>query len=238
MGICVACFTRDIAGALGLHRAAVVQYLRPEIIGFVLGASGRGSDLSESSSRAGFCPAGALLSGYVCHDRRVGVPGLSVAGIPAALRRRLERHTGIVGLTAGIGIGVLFLTARVQSRPAAGPRRRRSGGSCRPLPRHSWSCFWRPLSWAHCRGGSDRSDLFLHNRAWIGLCAHRDFARRRYCLSAFSRSAVAFCTVGAVRDLILVQRYVPAQRRHRTVVAALLPISPWSVQARVCRISR
>jgi uncharacterized protein len=32
MGICVACFSRDIAGALGLHRAATVQYIRPEII--------------------------------------------------------------------------------------------------------------------------------------------------------------------------------------------------------------
>jgi hypothetical protein len=38
MGICVACMERDIAGALGLHRAALVQYIRPEIIGFVLGA--------------------------------------------------------------------------------------------------------------------------------------------------------------------------------------------------------
>ena len=37
MGVCVACFERDIAGALGLHRAAVVQYIRPEIIGFVFG---------------------------------------------------------------------------------------------------------------------------------------------------------------------------------------------------------
>ena len=36
MGICVACFERDIAGGLGLHRAGVVQYIRPEIIGFVL----------------------------------------------------------------------------------------------------------------------------------------------------------------------------------------------------------
>lgn len=34
MDICVACFERDIAGALGLHRANVVQYIRPEIIGF------------------------------------------------------------------------------------------------------------------------------------------------------------------------------------------------------------
>ena len=33
MGVCVACFERDIAGALGLHRAGVVQYLRPEIMG-------------------------------------------------------------------------------------------------------------------------------------------------------------------------------------------------------------
>ncbi|GAH60797.1 unnamed protein product, partial [marine sediment metagenome] len=38
MGICVACFIRDIAGAIGLHRAGVVQYIRPEIIGFLLGA--------------------------------------------------------------------------------------------------------------------------------------------------------------------------------------------------------
>lgn len=37
MGICVACFLRDIAGALGLHQAAVVQYLRPEIMEFLLG---------------------------------------------------------------------------------------------------------------------------------------------------------------------------------------------------------
>lgn len=36
MGICIACFGRDIAGALGLHRASAVQYIRPEIIPFVL----------------------------------------------------------------------------------------------------------------------------------------------------------------------------------------------------------
>ena len=38
MGICVACFERDIAGAVGFHQAKVVQYIRPEIIGFILGA--------------------------------------------------------------------------------------------------------------------------------------------------------------------------------------------------------
>lgn len=58
MGICVACFQRDIAGSLGLHRAAIVQYMRPEIIGFVLGSllaayvfkkSGPGQDRRLSS---------------------------------------------------------------------------------------------------------------------------------------------------------------------------------------------
>ena len=29
MGFCIACFLRDIAGALGLHSAANVQYIRP-----------------------------------------------------------------------------------------------------------------------------------------------------------------------------------------------------------------
>ena len=31
MGICIACFIRDTAGALGLHRAGVVQYIRPRL---------------------------------------------------------------------------------------------------------------------------------------------------------------------------------------------------------------
>ena len=38
MGFCIACFLRDIAGGVGMHSAAKVQYVRPEIIGLVLGA--------------------------------------------------------------------------------------------------------------------------------------------------------------------------------------------------------
>lgn len=38
MAFCIACFIRDMAGALGMHQAEVVQYARPEIIGLVLGA--------------------------------------------------------------------------------------------------------------------------------------------------------------------------------------------------------
>ena len=38
MGFCIACFLRDTSGALGLHSAGAVQYMRPEIIGLVLGS--------------------------------------------------------------------------------------------------------------------------------------------------------------------------------------------------------
>ena len=54
MGFCIACFERDIAGAVGLHSAAKVQYVRPEISGLVLGICigivflRRGFDLKRS----------------------------------------------------------------------------------------------------------------------------------------------------------------------------------------------
>lgn len=56
MGICVACFERDITGALGLHRAAVVQYIRPEIIGFVMGAFISAYLFKEYRPRLGSAP--------------------------------------------------------------------------------------------------------------------------------------------------------------------------------------
>ena len=37
-GLCVACFMENMAGALGFHDNVRMQYLRPELIGFVLGA--------------------------------------------------------------------------------------------------------------------------------------------------------------------------------------------------------
>ena len=37
-GICVSCFMENIAGSLGLHDNMRMQYIRPEIIGFVLGS--------------------------------------------------------------------------------------------------------------------------------------------------------------------------------------------------------
>src|SRR4030065_34598 len=63
MGICVACFERDMAGSLGLHRADVVQYLRPEILGFVLGAFVAALSFSEFKPRSGSAPLARFLLG-------------------------------------------------------------------------------------------------------------------------------------------------------------------------------
>jgi len=52
----VACFERDISGSLGLHRAEVVRYIRPEIIGFVLGSTLAALTFREFKARAGSAP--------------------------------------------------------------------------------------------------------------------------------------------------------------------------------------
>ena len=57
MGFCIACFLRDIAGACGLHSAAKVQYVRPEIIGLVLGAFIMSVATREFRAKAGSSPA-------------------------------------------------------------------------------------------------------------------------------------------------------------------------------------
>ena len=57
MGFCIACFLRDTAGACGLHSAAKVQYVRPEIIGLVLGAFLMSVAGKEFKARAGSSPA-------------------------------------------------------------------------------------------------------------------------------------------------------------------------------------
>ena len=63
MGFCIACFERDIAGAVGLHSAAKVQYVRPEIIGLVLGAFIMALAGKEFRPQAGSSPATRFVLG-------------------------------------------------------------------------------------------------------------------------------------------------------------------------------
>ncbi len=109
MGLCAACFQRDIAGALGLHRASPVQYIRPEIIGFVLGAMLTAFVFREFRPRAGSAPIVRFVLGAFAT-----LGALVFLGCPwrAMLRLAggdLNAVVGIAGLAAGIGAGVFFL---------------------------------------------------------------------------------------------------------------------------------
>ena len=72
MGFCIACFERDIAGALGLHGAEVVQYFRPEIVGIVLGALLAALIFKEFKGKSGSSPFLRLLLGMlvILHFRK------------------------------------------------------------------------------------------------------------------------------------------------------------------------
>jgi YedE family putative selenium metabolism protein len=109
MGICVACFERDIAGALGLHRAAAVQYLRPEITAFVLGSTIAALLFGEFKARAGSAPIVRFVLGMFAM-----IGALAFLGCPwrALLRLSagdLNAVVGLAGLVAGIWVGVEFL---------------------------------------------------------------------------------------------------------------------------------
>ena len=109
MGVCVACFERDIAGALGLHRAGVVQYMRPEIIGFVLGSLIAAYAFREFRPRAGSVPIVRFVLGAFAM-----IGALVFLGCPWRTILRLSAGDwnaipGLLGLIAGIWVGTLFL---------------------------------------------------------------------------------------------------------------------------------
>ncbi|GAA0179919.1 YedE family putative selenium transporter [Clostridium sediminicola] len=109
MGFCIACFIRDIAGAVGLQRAGVVQYIRPEIIGLVLGAFISAKFSKEFASKGGSAPFTRFILGFF-----VMIGALMFLGCPMRMVLRigggdLNGIVGLVGFVVGIIIGIYFL---------------------------------------------------------------------------------------------------------------------------------
>ena len=109
MGFCIACFIRDIAGSLKLHNAAVVQYMRPEIIGLVVGAFVMALLKKDFAPKGGSSPVLRFLLGF-----GVMVGALIFLGCPLRMALRiaggdLNAVVGLAGFVVGILIGIVFL---------------------------------------------------------------------------------------------------------------------------------
>lgn len=109
MGFCIACFERDIAGALGLHGAEAVQYFRPEIVGIVLGSLIAALCFREFKGKGGSSPFLRLILGML-----VMIGALIFLGCPLRMVIRigggdLNAVVGLLGFIVGILIGVVFL---------------------------------------------------------------------------------------------------------------------------------
>ncbi len=109
MGVCVACFERDIAGALGLHRASAVQYIRPEIIGFVLGSTIAALSFQEFKARTGSSPIARFFLGMFAMIGALVFLGCPWRALFRLAGGDLNAILGLLGLTAGVTVGVLFL---------------------------------------------------------------------------------------------------------------------------------
>jgi putative membrane protein len=109
MGFCIACFIRDTAGGLGLHRAEPVQYIRPEIMGLILGAFGVAFARKEFSVKGGSSPLLRLVLGFF-----VMIGCLMFLGCPFRMILRiaggdLNAIVGLLGFVCGIVAGIVFL---------------------------------------------------------------------------------------------------------------------------------
>ena len=204
MGICVACFTRDVAGALGLHRAAAVQYIRPELIGFVLGSLVASLLAREFKPRTGSSPLLRFLLGMFAM-----IGALVFLGCPWRAYLRLSGGDwnaipGIIGLIVGIGIGVLFLRAGF------------SLGRNRPAPKAlGW---WMPIimivlllllvfapQFGRDADGNVTGPIFFSAKGPGAMHAPLLIALGIGLLIGILAQRSRFCTVGAVRDLILMR---------------------------------
>lgn len=108
-GICISCYLENLAGALNLHGNARMQYVRPELIGFVLGAALMAFAGREFRSEGGSSPALRFFGGAIL------IVGCGVfMGCPIRMALRLgagdfTAASGLVGLVAGVWLGFEFL---------------------------------------------------------------------------------------------------------------------------------
>lgn len=119
MGFCIACFLRDIAGALGLQGASTtndagetlrtLSNFRPEIVGIIIGACVMALVGKEFKPKGGSSPFTRFLLGVI-----VMMGALVFLGCPLRMVIRIgggdmNAIMGLIGFVVGILVGILFL---------------------------------------------------------------------------------------------------------------------------------
>lgn len=196
-GICVSCFMENTAGALGLHDNARMQYLRPELIGLVLGALISAAGFREFRSRGGSAPLPRLAAGFLL------IVGCAVfIGCPIKLLLRLSAGdltagAGVAGLVAGVWVGLKGLAGGVHL--GASSQQQRGSGLLIPA-------FFVLLL-----------VFFLARPAFVLFSGRGSAAEHAPWLISFGAGLVLgglaqrsrFCITGALRDAMLMGRRSP-----------------------------
>ncbi|GLP97327.1 YedE family putative selenium transporter [Paraferrimonas sedimenticola] len=199
MGVCVACFERDIAGALGLHRASVVQYLRPEIFGIVLGAMLAAFSAKEFSPRAGSAPMIRLLLGAFAM-----IGALVFLGCPWRTLLRLAGGDGnaifgFLGLICGTLIGTYF----IKQGFSLGRKQVASRAAGLAFPLVMFGLLVLAIVTPEFGNGvvfaSEKGPGAMHAPLWLSLGAGLVIGA----LAQRSR----FCTMGAIRDVFVAKDF-------------------------------
>ncbi|NLT24170.1 MAG: YedE-related selenium metabolism membrane protein [Syntrophorhabdus sp.] len=199
MGICVACFERDMAGALGLHRAAIVQYMRPEIIGFVLGSLIAAYIFKEFRARAGSAPIVRFILGAFAM-----IGALVFLGCPWRAALRLAGGDwnaifGLLGLIGGIWVGTLFLKGGYNL--GRSQTTHTSVGWLLPLTMLGFLVLM--LVFPQIPGQDKNGVLFYSLKGPGSMHAALIVSLVIGLIIGFLAQRSRFCTMGAIRDLVL-----------------------------------
>ena len=196
MGLCIACFERDIAGALGLHRAGVVQYIRPEIIGLLLGSFLISLTFKEFKPRGGSSSIIRFSLGFFAM-----IGALVFLGCPwrAFLRLAgggLNAIIGILGLIFGIFIGTVFIRKGYNLRRSI-PSGQKAAGYIMPVIMVALLLMlvlqFKPIFFSEKGPGAMHAPLIIS--LIVGLIIGGLAQRSR------------FCTMGSIRDIIIVKDF-------------------------------
>jgi YedE family putative selenium metabolism protein len=218
MGICVACMERDIAGAVGFHRAAAVQYLRPEILGFVLGAFLSALAFREFRPRGGSAPVARFLLG-VC----AMVGALVFLGCPWRALLRLaggdgNAILGLAGLATGIWIGTLFFKGGY----SLGRSNAQSVSVGLLLPILMGGLLLLRIIYPPVEGQPSSGILFYSLQGPGAAKAPLLISLGAGVLIGILAQRSRFCTMGGIRDLILFRQWHLFSGMIALVVVALV----------------